>query len=190
MISKKFFFREGFQKWLSRTGVLNYDVWLLPIIKNSHWSLLIISFRDKLFLYIDLVHGRPPQIIIDSYISLIDCEMSNKQKTPDWEEWRILPKWYITSEHDEWWKKNLSGDCGIHVGVHVHLGVRNMTSSSRVFSSNDMLIAKKSIARYIMIAAEPKKVEQAQLEYMTWLIDSDDAKTSRERNILILNHRW
>ena len=167
----------GFQKWVTKTSVLDYKVWLLPVINNSHWRLLVVDFEKEIFLYIDSLHGRPPQVLLNGYISLIDHEMKTLGKVLDWDDWQLhcpidIPNQNVTTDG----KMISTGDCGVHVCTW---GYIICSRSPKPFFTEDIPWLRKSIAHYIIKAKEEQNYPMQQSEYNKYLVDSDDADSSK-----------
>ena len=53
----------GFEKWAKSEKLLTYNLWLIPVHDSDHWTLLIINFRHRQFLYLDSMHGLHLKIV-------------------------------------------------------------------------------------------------------------------------------
>ncbi|XP_036138813.1 uncharacterized protein LOC118644403 [Monomorium pharaonis] len=141
----------GYHMWLSKTDIWNNDIWLFPVFKSNHWTLLVVAHKLKLFIYYDSLQSVPPSNLLENTCMLMDMygrpNLGRRKQGHSWHQWKLyIPRdiptqfWY---ENDEY---IVSGNCGIHILVWAYILCSGSTEN---FSEKDMTKIRKNIAQTI-----------------------------------------
>ncbi|KAJ8682905.1 hypothetical protein QAD02_018697 [Eretmocerus hayati] len=79
----------GFSSWVRRTNLMEFKIWLLPIVLNDHWTMLLVIPSKKLMIYLDSLHGYPARTYIESTCAFIRT-CCNTDKKINFTKWTLL----------------------------------------------------------------------------------------------------
>ena len=79
-------FGLGFEKYSKSEKLWTYNLWLIPVYDSDHWTLLVINFRHRQFLYLYSMHGHPPKNWIQRYQTFIELYVAPKFESYSWTE--------------------------------------------------------------------------------------------------------
>ena len=105
----------GFSNWVKNVQPRNYYIWLLPVlVNNNHWTLLVITLRQRIMIYFDSFHKLPPQLLIDRICSFIsNSRTARHDKVTQWSKWVLSAPIDIPEQSDEYGR--ITGNRGVHV---------------------------------------------------------------------------
>ncbi|XP_066590785.1 uncharacterized protein [Prorops nasuta] len=118
----------GFLKWASTRKAWNFQIWLIPIFRNHHWTLLVVDFNNKYYVYFDSLHGSVPKNLVLDISSFIDKLFSRKDIQFNWSEWVLcIPNDILHQGRTQ--------NCGIHLMIWAYLII---SGKKLDFENNEM----------------------------------------------------
>ncbi|XP_066585532.1 metacaspase-2-like [Prorops nasuta] len=104
----------GFLKWGTVRKAWSYQVWLIPIFNNHHWTLLEVDFNNKYYVYFDSLHGTVPKNLILNVSSYIEKLFARKDIQFSWKEWTLCVPNDILNQ-------GRTLNCGIHLMLWAYI---------------------------------------------------------------------
>ncbi|KAK9879785.1 hypothetical protein WA026_006848 [Henosepilachna vigintioctopunctata] len=137
---------DGHKKWLALNEIWTQDIWLIPIhINSNHWTLLVVVFPHKIFLYLDSLKGQPPNQLIHNRLILCgfieNYRDARIRKFTRWQDWTLHVPIDIPDQNVS------SGNCGIHVCAWVYIII---TGTAFQFSDMHMNCFRKGMAHWLL----------------------------------------
>ncbi|XP_066589312.1 sentrin-specific protease 5-like [Prorops nasuta] len=127
--------RCGFVKWAASVKAWTFNIWLIPIFQNSHWTLIIIDFINKYYVYIDSMHGNPPSNLIKNCSSFIEKLFKRKDIPFHWNTWTLcIPKDIL--------HQGSTLNCGVHLMLWAYILLKEKELE---FLNSDMDFIRKWI---------------------------------------------
>ncbi|KAJ8672280.1 hypothetical protein QAD02_003539 [Eretmocerus hayati] len=147
---------DTFLRWGLKKHIDNKKIWLIPINRGRHWTLMMVLLPEKVMVLFDSPHGRPYSIVVNAIGTLIQnlCDKGVK-----WKEWKLyypddIPNRRI-SEMDP------GGDCGVHI---CSWGLISALSCYTEFSQDDMSFGRKAIANILNVAVTTRPLESLKMD--------------------------
>lgn len=141
--------KVNFSAWANQSKIWEKRIWLIPVHKNEHWTLLIIFPQDELMIYLDsLKKDTPPELIagVCSFMNMIPNSKTRRgKKAPiNWNKWKLYEPKDIANQRDAGRKSY--DNCAVHA---MSWGFITCTGLPFEFSELDMNSARRGIARII-----------------------------------------
>lgn len=138
------FLSDMWKKWATSVNIWDQDVWLMPVNHASHWSLLVVVPKYKMFLYLDSLHLVPPKNLIENVCLFMEMFSGNKftrkVKGISWPQWTL----YMPNDVPlQTTVPNSCGNCGVHVCSWAYT---IFTGKLYEFHERDMNNVRKNLA--------------------------------------------
>ena len=133
---------NGVRRWAMRAKLggkrlLDTEEILIPINDCAHWTLLVISGKDRTIRYYDSLGGEPKKYT-DFALQYLAKELGNDFKES---EWKVEKSWSQ--------QQNNSNDCGVFVCMN-GLALITGKAPSRAFQTKDMPLAREMVAGILL----------------------------------------
>jgi len=107
--------RVGFLRWARQMKAWTYDIWLVPLCRNAHWTLYVVVFWHKVILYIDSSHGLTSSDFLPKLCGFIEkLHMRMNMPVFNWAEWVFHRPVDVPSQRTV---AGVGSNCGVHVCV-------------------------------------------------------------------------
>ncbi|OXU18867.1 hypothetical protein TSAR_003946 [Trichomalopsis sarcophagae] len=159
----------GFRKWIIRSQLWDYKIWVLPVHEESleHWSLIIVFIDLQTIVYLDSMHVEPKTEWIKRLCAFIDTY----KIVPEikWSEWSVFIPKDIPAQFSN--KPEFRNNCGVHVSAWVYI----LCSSKKIkFSEEDMNFARKGIATLLNDCQISRETKQKTIEMRSVFFENND----------------
>lgn len=162
---------QGFRKWVKATDIFAFDIRLKPVHLGIHWTLLVIVFNHRQFLYIDSMHGPLPAGLIENMCSFIEeNRVARSKKHTRWTDWIVSVPEDVPSQTASASAPLSHGNCGVHVCAWAF---KICMQSSYKFSELDMNTARKGIAR-CLLSEHPQRDRASRYELRQLILESEN----------------
>jgi len=144
--------RVGFLRWARQMKAWTYDIWLVPLCRNAHWTLYVVVFPHKIILCIDSLHGSSSSNVLNKLCGFIE-KLHMRMDTPvfNWAEWVFHRPVDVPSQRTV---AGVGSNCGIHVCVWAYIICHG---EYWIFDESDMTNARKWIMTELLKSQKNKK---------------------------------
>jgi len=117
-----------------------YDIWLVPLCHNAHWTLYVVVFSHKVILCIDSLHGLTSSDVLPKLCRFIEkLHMRMDMPIFNWAEWVFHRPVDVPSQRTV---AGVGSNCGVHVCIWAFIICHG---KYWIVDENDMLNARKWI---------------------------------------------
>jgi hypothetical protein len=104
---------NDYRRYIQKQNLLDYDVWLYPVLVRFHWILFVVSFKFSIILCLVSTHKH------DNFVKTVlpslqrfmqSVYLVSKGHVIDWSEWSFVFPTDIPNQGS-------SNDCGVHVWI-------------------------------------------------------------------------
>lgn len=106
---------DGYLICLEDKDCMRKNVWVLPLLVASHWSLIIVLFSTRTIFLIDslFVEKKIPKEAIQRICCFVDFVFNKNCPNIDWSTWSLCVPHNILQQNDNY-------SCGIHMLTYIY----------------------------------------------------------------------